>query len=290
MGDRADTQVSRQQNSSSALTWGISLAIFLLLALAGYLVMRQGKPLAPAIVILGDSVYGEYRAEDSIAGQLQLRLGMQVFNGAIGGTRMARMDQERRMDDNEDCLSMAALAKSVVSGDFGVQQRIHSTSSATEYLDQVIDELEKVSFGDVGILLLGYGMNDYQNGIPLENPENPRDEYTFAGALRMVLEQITDRYPDLRVILLTPTYSWYPAYGAACEEKDWGGGALEEYVALEDMVAAEYGVEVIDLYHGLYTHEKWEDWSIYTKDGVHPTDLGRELIARTIAEYLEENP
>ena len=32
----------------------------------------------------------------------------------------------------------------------------------------------------------------------------------------------------------------------------------------------------------------WEDWELYTKDGLHPNEAGRALIAGQIADYLKK--
>ena len=48
-------------------------------------------------------------------------------------------------------------------------------------------------------------------------------------------------------------------------------------------------MEVLDIYHDFYTHEQWEDYTLYTLDGLHPNDDGRKMIAERIAEYLKNN-
>lgn len=270
--------------------WLLAALMFGVLALAVIRPWKEKKDLAPEVVILGDSIYGEYREPDSIAGLLEENTGRKVFNGALGGTCLARRDVLRHMDHTEDGLSMAALAKSVVAGDFSVQQLIHLSADATWYFDSVIDEAERVDFDRVKLLIVGYGLNDYHAGVPLEDPEDPTNEYTFGGALRSVLGQLKDRYPRLRILLVTPTYTWYSQMGMTCEEYDGGGGVLEDYVAVEQRIAEEFGVELLDLYHDFTPHESGESWDTYTRDGVHPNEAGRARIARALADYLEENP
>ena len=63
---------------------------------------------------------------------------------------------------------------------------------------------------------------------------------------------------------------------------------MEEYVEKEIQVAEEPGVEVINLYHDFFPHENWEDWEIYSFDGLHPNEAGRALISEKIATHLEE--
>lgn len=241
---------------------------------------------APGIIIFGDSIMGECRDEDSIPARLEAALGKETFNAAFGGTRMSRMDRERRLDDDRDGLSMAALSKAVASGDFGVQQMLHVSEGATDYFDETVDRLERVDFGQAEIVLLEYGLNDYHNAVPLDNPDDLLDEYTFAGAIRSCVKTLQKAYPGMRIILVTSTYTWYPQRGLTCENYDTGNGSLSRYVSVQLETAEELGVECIDLYHDLYPHENYDDWEVYTRDGLHPNEEGRALIARAITEYL----
>ncbi len=63
---------------------------------------------------------------------------------------------------------------------------------------------------------------------------------------------------------------------------------MEKYVEATLKTAEGLDVESIDLYHDFYSHEEWEDWQRYTKDGVHPNDMGRTMIAQRLAEYLQQ--
>ena len=47
-------------------------------------------------------------------------------------------------------------------------------------------------------------------------------------------------------------------------------------------------VEVIDIYHDYYPHDNWDDLYLYTDDGLHPNEAGREKIAQTLADYLNQ--
>lgn len=252
---------------------------------------REREKLEVPIVMMGDSILGECRDETSVSARLSDLLEKDIFNGALGGTCMGRLDGEMRLANTKDCLSMQALSQSIVTGDFGVQQTVRSRESATEYFETTINEMERIDFETVEILFIGHGTNDYHGGTVIYNEEDPYDTYTFAGALRSVIETLQKKYPDLRIILITPTYSWYPYHGeyhTTCENYNLGGGVLEEYVNAEIGLAQSMGVEVIDLYHDFYPNEQWEDWELTTTDGLHPNEVGRAMIAEKLYNYLME--
>lgn len=265
----------------------ISAAVFGMLLLCTFPLRKSDKAYHPQIVVLGDSIPGQVRDESSVSGQLSLLLGREVCNGALGGTCFSYIDGEGRLAYTKDSLSFAAISQAVALDDFGMQQAAAVRESATEYFPEVIDTLELIDFSGVDILLVQYGVNDYHAGVPLENPEDPYDRHTFGGALRSALSMWREACPDVRILLLTPTYSWYLYTDETCEEKDEGGGVLEAYVDRELQIAEELGVEILDVYHDFYPHEVWEDWMLYTRDGLHPNEEGRRLLAETIAEYLK---
>ena len=250
--------------------------------------MKKEDKITYPIVCLGDSILGATRDETSVTYLLQEDLGVEVFNGALGGTTLSRQEGKSRFAYKKDGLSFAALAQAIAYEDFGVQRTIYIHEPGTDYFKETIDELAMIDFSQVEILFIDHGINDYNASFPIYNEEDQYDEYSFTGALRSSIELLQQKYPDLRIILITPTYSWFLYLEQTCEERYAEYGYLEDYVNAELLVAEELDVEIIDHYHNFYPHENWEDWSIYTTDGLHPNEAGRRKIAESLANYLNQ--
>ncbi len=240
------------------------------------------------LVAFGDSVFGEVRDGTGIPDRVAELLGMSFCNGAFGGTQAARGDREYRLDYGKDAFSLVGLSKSVYAKDFGVQQTIRLKESSTDYFEEVIDELARIDFAEVELILIQHGLNDFYAGVPVESAEDPYDEYTFTGALRTSLKLLRERCPEAEIVLVTPTYTWNFREELTCEEFDAGCGTMEDYLAAEKKVAQEFGIEVIDLYHDFFPHGQWSDWELYTRDGLHPNEAGRKMIAERIYDCLQE--
>lgn len=249
---------------------------------------QAGEKMQVQVVTFGDSVLGEVRDETAIPALLEQITGKSVFNSAMGGSCVARVADDRRMDAVTGSISLTGLVRSAYAEDFGVQQSGFFRDSMMEYFAEVIDDLETVDFEQVEIVLIQHGINDYHAGVPIENPDKPYDEYTYLGALRTAVETLQKVNPDMRIVLVTPAYTWYPLTGLTCEQQDNGGGILEDYVNAELAFAEEMGLEIIDLYHDFLPHENWDDYVLYTRDGLHPNEEGRKLWAEKIAEALAE--
>lgn len=240
------------------------------------------------IVVFGDSVFGMPWDGVTVPDYLEQFLGEPVFNAAFGGTCVSRVDSEYRLDYSKDAVSLVALTKALAAEDFGVQQTMHFRESNSQTFANKIDDLETLDFSGVELVLIQHGLNDFYNGVPLDNEKNLYDEHTFKGALRSSIRSLRRANPNIRIVLMTQTYTWYRQGGLTCEEYDAGYGNQEVYIRAEKEIAEELGLEFLDLYHDLFPHDSWEDWENYTADGLHPNEAGRILLAETIAEYLSE--
>lgn len=274
------------------IVYGVISAILLALLAAATFRFRSDRldRQQYQIVTLGDSMFGIARNDTGIPQQLGKLLGKTVFNGAFGGTCISRSGREGQRSYAGDALSLVGITSAIAADDFGVQQSVRMRDNGTEYFDAVVDELEQIDFSKVELVVIMHGLNDIFLGVPIYNDADPLDEYSFAGALRKSLIALRQANPDMRILLVTPTYTWYRSTGQTSEEYDADFDVAEDYVRAEIEVAEELGVEVIDAYHDAYPHEQWDDGIRYTSDGIHPNEKGRELIAGIIFEYLQENP
>lgn len=271
--------------------WIIAFVLFAMIAAVFYrfsfLPGQSQKNRNYRIVVFGDSIIGEYREETSVTELMENELSEPVFNAAFGGTCMSYTDTDKRLAYTKDCINMAGLSQAVYADDFSVQSNSRIRESATEYFDETIDDLSNIDFKSVDIVFIGQGLNDYHGAVSLDNPDDPYDTHTFAGALRSSVDNLKSVNPDMRIILVTPTYSWYRDTELTCEEYDPGGGVLEVYVQKELEIAEELGIEIADIYHDFYSHNDWDDWEIYTNDGLHPNETGRRMIAGVLCGYVK---
>lgn len=249
------------------------------------------------IVFLGDSLIGNYVYPFGVIDVMEERLGVDIYNGALGGTCMSFYTGNVRESVHSSQWSMVKLAQAIYAEDWtsqvtGASYSEHYRESAGQVLDYFYERilhLSQIDFSKVDILIIEHGTNDYNCGQVLESEEDPLDITTYAGALRTTIQLLTEKYPDLRIILVSPVYcEFVDANNAKCYETDFGGGVLDDYVQMQKTVAKEFGVEWIDAYYGSGI---WSDnIDIYTYDKLHLTAEGKQLIGDLIADYLEENP
>lgn len=243
------------------------------------------------IVCMGDSIIGNVRDETSVTCVMETMLGEPVANASFGGTCVSLGNTEYRPTFYEDSMNMASLADAIAYKDFAVQQYdIASNNFGLPYFVGALQELAKIDFGQVDILFIEHGINDYSAGRPIDNADEPLDVYTYAGALRYSIEKIQAAYPDIQIVLVTPIYCYFRENGVRgldSETADFGYGPLENYVEAELQIAEEYGLDVVDNFHDLGINS--ENIDEYVEDGIHLNKKGRKLLANALADYVKRN-
>ena len=125
-----------------------------------------------------------------------------------------------------------------------------------------------------------HGVNDYVLQIPPAR---------VGEALRKIIISLKKQYPQLRIVVASPTYCYILIEGEPmyCDSTDLGPYLLEDYVLEEERVCEELGVTFIDNYHQeVITKETIENYSL---DGLHLNEAGRQFMADAILDALRQD-
>lgn len=139
---------------------------------------------------------------------------------------------------------------------------------------------------DADAVVVFGGTNDFGHGdAPIGKAED-RTADTFYGALHVLFTSLITKYPEAKIMIITPLHR--------CNEDDLRGdnkkedvGTLYRYVAIIREVAEYYSIPVLDLFacSGLQPKIPIIQQK-YVPDGLHPNDAGHEILAEKIAGFL----
>ncbi len=133
------------------------------------------------------------------------------------------------------------------------------------------------------IILVFGGINDFNHSLPLGLPEE-RNPATFTGALNLIADTLQRRFPCADLMFITPMKAFgfknYPHW----DSENAQGLKLIHYRDAIRQVALQHSIPVLDLFaeSGL-TPDIPELKEIMMPDGLHPSPLGHQRIARKIA-------
>lgn len=178
--------------------------------------------------------------------------GAEVKNYGIGGTRIAK---QKNKSENERW--------------------------EQDFLSRV-DNMDD----NADIVVVFGGTNDFGHGDAKMGTMESRDEYTFYGALHGLCTSLINKYPKAEIIFMTPLHrvnedDEVNEIGIKREVNLWG------YVNIIKEVAGYYGLPVLDLFNTSGLQPKVDIIrKMYMPDGLHPSDVGAEKIAKRLYSFL----
>ena len=90
-----------------------------------------------------------------------------------------------------------------------------------------VQEFSRIEQGEGRLVFfLNYGINDYMQGLLVESGDK-YDTATYAGAMRVSIEQLQAAYPGAEIVVITPGYITYWENGSLVANET--GGTLAEY-------------------------------------------------------------
>ncbi len=151
----------------------------------------------------------------------------------------------------------------------------------------LIDRLDAID-DTADALIINIGSNDWHYSWTPMGDMSSSDKYTFYGALKLMCEDLLDRFSGKPIVLCTPIKR-IQNDGLAYYEQNAYGKTLKDYSDAIKEVGEFYGIPVLDLYSECLINpiiESHKTQYFTNNDGVHPNAEGHTVIARRLKGYL----
>ena len=246
------------------------------------------------IVVFGNSPFADDRdSEDGLANMLAELTGANVYNCAIGDSRLAcKLDFIADEPTATDIYSFFYLTCLAAGYEYdplfeGVKNMLEPIGKYPEDADEVIETLTTLDFNTVDAIIIMYDATDYYDLSKLYNAENSQDITTFTGNLELGIAVLKSVYPHLRIIVASPTYAYAidddGKYISSDQYAYNGHDILSSYVIREGVSAISSGVSFLDNFYGTFNEDNASE---YLVDNIHLNKAGRELVAKRCEYFL----
>lgn len=247
---------------------------------------------ASNIVLFGNAPFADDRdSSDSLANLIAKETGANVYNCSISGSYLAA--QELNFDPTVAAMDayclywLVSLATGAPIDNYYVQAAEQLGDKTPADAEEVINTLKTLDFNAIDTVAIMYDATDYLLGNPMYNDDNPTDPTQFTGNLEASLDVLQSLYPQIRIIVMSPTYAY-----AVDENGDYVSSdmyiynnrdVLSTYVIKECYSANLHSVSFMDNLYGSITEDNAKE---YLTDNLHLNVKGRKLIAKRFEYFL----
>ena len=242
------------------------------------------------IVCFGDSITGMFTGKCAYTDMIDIISGYRAINCGFSGTGYCD-------HNNSNYLPFSAnrLIQAVVEDDYTLQDASPfidpSASAYSSLYAEHLQNLKNIDFGGVDYVSFFYGTNDWgTNKILLsdddENTEN-KQRTNVEDAVIYCIGQLITKYPHIRVIVVCPYWRSIQNGKDSNLDPNSNGDYLFEFSdKIAEFASTNFNVPVLNLYRSFGANAITNRY--YTKDGTHPTERGKRIIAKRIIKCLDE--
>ena len=247
---------------------------------------------ASNIVVFGNAPFADDRgSSDNLASLIAKETGATVYNCSISGSYLAA--QHTNFDPtlapmDAYCLYwLVNLAAGVpLDGYYNDAAKALGDKTPPE-AEEVVNTLKTLDFNTIDTVAIMYDATDYLLGNAMYNDDNPTDPTQFTGNLEASLEVLQRLYPQIRIIVMSPTYAYAIDEDGNYVSSDIyiynGRDVLSTYVIKECYSANLHSVSFMDNLYGSITEDNAKE---YLTDNLHLNVKGRKLIAKRFEYFL----
>jgi hypothetical protein len=250
-----------------------------------------------SIVFFGNAPFADDRgSDDNIVSMVEKATGYTVYNCSISGSylssRLYAYDDDVSPIDAYSFYWLATLMTSGVNTYYNIAATNALGDETPAEAAEVYALLTTVDFSTVDAAVIMYDASDYLDGRNMYNDDNPTDITCFTGNLEAGIELIKETYPNMRIIVMSPTYAYAVVDGQYVSSDKYTFGemdVLSTYAIKECASSSEQGVTFVDNLYGTITEDNADKYLI---DNLHLNVEGRKLVADRLIyalDYFKEN-
>ena len=247
---------------------------------------------ASNIVVFGNAPFADDRdSSDNLASLIAKETGANVYNCSVSGSYLAA--QQLNYDPavapmDAYCLYwLVNLAAGVPLDGYYTDAAEALGDRTPPEAEEVVNTLKTLDFNTIDTIAIMYDATDYLCGNAMYSDDNPTDPTQFTGNLEASIEVLQYYYPQIRIIVMSPTYAY-----AIDENGDYVSSdmyiyndrdVLSTYVIKECYSANIHSVSFMDNLYGSVTEDNADE---YLVDNLHLNVEGRKLIAKRFEYFL----
>ena len=238
------------------------------------------------IFCFGNSTFADNGDNNLLAKAIGERYDATVINCGFPNSYQSIKHVEEGNQFPENGLSLYQVTKALVQGDFTEVDLAAQT--APEEVRAKADYLKTVDLSTADMVVIMYDISDYVDHRPAFDPGDTDNLLTFAGALESSVKMIQEKYPYIRIVVLsTPACGkTIDGYYVDGDIHDLGNGTLTDYLGHEANTAISCGISFIDTYFGVINVDNRDEYLI---DDYHLNEAGCNAIADRMKKLIVLN-
>lgn len=244
-----------------------------------------------SILFLGDDVISDYTADTGIANLVEANIeDAVVYNAAFSNTTMTAANLNFDENYGLDAFSLYWLGKCIELDTFDLlDNSLPNVGGDTSGYQDAIDTLKSIDFNTLDVIVIYYGLNDYLEGRQITHLGVEDDKTAYTGSLYATVTMLQEKYPNLQIIVASPTYCFVDANddSTGCDTTDTGEGMLADYMVAAKNIAVMLNVSYMDNYYGIGMNLETAAEKYLEDNMQHPNANARKIIADRITEFIQ---
>lgn len=236
------------------------------------------------ILALGNAPFADNGEDNYLVKAFEEKTGANVINGSIEDSIQTRKKPIGDESEIYDAFSLYNCALALTTGDFSLMDE--RAANLDGNIQRGVAALKNTDMTKVDCLVICYDISDYVALSNVYNPADDADINTFCGSLYAACELIQEKYPYIRIVVMSPFASGKTIDGNYYDAATFNlsNGVITDYIGQEVATCATRGVSYLDLFFGAINVENKDD---YLENDYHLNEAGAEVVANRFASKIQ---